>query len=381
MSAQVGFGRGLITPELPVVLAGFGARKGAVHEVRHDLEAHALVVRDGGQTLCLLVLDLLMLAPDHADPVRAAVSAALGIPASQVLTSCTHTHSGPSAAAGTRRAGWPPPDGYLERLTAGCVDAATTAQAGAEPAAFAYARAPLPEGLSLNRRDLPYDPEFAVLEVRRPDGSRIGTVTNVGIHPVALGITCRAVSGDWVTTFRERSQKATGAPSILLPGALGDVNPGRDPHTHPDPAGNWDTAEELGADVASAVDDLLPEVQPSGDRAGVVARREVTLRAGVTLASVLGGVALRPVEVELFEWDLGGIRLVSVPGEAFHALGRAMERARGDRTLLAGLAPVWHGYLPAPFRSGYEETMSYGRGFVHPLRELLVTPPEPQARL
>lgn len=376
MSVEVGFGRGVITPELPVVLAGFGERKGAVHEVRHDLEARAVVVRDGDETLCLLVLDLLMLAPDHADPLRAAVGQALGIPASQVLTSCTHTHAGPSAANRARRAGWPPPDGYLEILVAGSVAAASEAHGALEPATFAYARDALPDGLSINRRDLPYAPEFAVLDVLRLDGSRVGSIANVGIHPVALAPTCRAVSGDWVTTFRERSEASTGAPSVLLPAALGDVNPGRDPHTDADAGGNWAYAEELGTDVATAVDDLLGRTTDVGATAGVVARREVSLRPAVTLASLIGGVALRPVDVELVEWALGGIRLVSLPGEAFHALGREVERARDDRTLLAGLAPVWHGYLPAPFRKGYEETMSYGRRFVYPVRDLLLDRPE-----
>lgn len=375
MSVQVGFGKGVITPLLPVVLAGFGARKGPVHEVRHDLEARAVVVRDGDVTLCLLVLDLLMLAPDHADPIRASVARTLGIAAGQVLTSCTHTHSGPAAANTSKRAGWPVPDGYLEILTAGCVEAARSAHAALEPATLWYGRDQLPDDLAINRRGLPYDPQFAVLDVRRPDGSRIGTIANVGIHPVALGITCRAVSGDWVTTFRSQVESRTGAPCVLLPGALGDVNPARDPHTDPEPDGNWETAARLGTEVGHAVHDLLDKVLAVGSEASVIARREVRLRTAPTVATLLTGQAFRTVEVELFEWALGGVRLVSIPGEAFHALGRAIERSRGDQVLLAGLAPVWHGYLPAPFRHGYEETMSYGRRFVTPLRELLVTGP------
>lgn len=375
MSVEVGFGRGIITPEPPVVLAGFGGRKGPVHEVRHDLEARAVVFRDGDVTLCLLVLDLLMLTPDHADPLRAAVGRALGIPAGQVLTSCTHTHAGPSSAAKASRAGWPTPDGYLQVLSAGCIDAASAAHAAREPATFAYARDALRMDLSANRRHLPYDPEIAVLEARRLDGSRIGTIANVGIHPVALGMACRAVSGDWVTTFRQRGEQATGAPTVLLSGALGDVNPGHDPRPQPDGGGDWDGAEALGEGVAAAVALLLPRLRDAGDRARVVARREVVLRPAVTVASLLGGVALRPVTVELIEWALGDIRLVSVPGEAFHAFGRVVARARDDKVLLAGLAPAWHGYLPEPFRAGYEESMSYGRRFTKRVRELLVTPP------
>ena len=61
---EVGFGSARITPSLPVVLAGFGARKDAVDEVHDDLEVHAIVFKDGDLTLCLLVLDLLMMGED-----------------------------------------------------------------------------------------------------------------------------------------------------------------------------------------------------------------------------------------------------------------------------------------------------------------------------
>jgi len=77
--------------------------------------------------------------------------------------------------------------------------------------------------------------------------------------------------------------------------------------------------------------------------------------------------------VELIEWSVGGARLVSVPGEAFHAFGRAVEDARPGPVLLAGLAPVWFGYLPVPFREGYEESMSYGEPFVGALLAALTS--------
>ena len=358
---RAGFGSGVITPELPVVLAGFGDRKGPVHEVRHELEAQALVIADGDVTVCLLVLDLLLLGPDFAGPVRAAVGAALGIPPERVLTSCTHTHAGPAATAFAKRAGWPVPDGYLDVVVAGAVAAATSADLVECTASFA--RAPLPADLSLNRRGLPYDPAYSVLELTRTDGSRLGAVANVGIHPVALGVTARAVSGDWVSSFRPAAAALAGAPVLLLPGALGDVNPTRDPHMEPNPAGNWDTAHALGLEVADCANALLGKGSPTGE--GLTAAvRQIRPRAGISLASVLAGVAGRRVDVELHEWALGDVTVASIPGEGFHALGRAVERKHGDRALLAGLAPVWQGYLPEPFGRGYEEKMSYGKRFV-----------------
>ena len=371
MAVQVGFGEGVITPDLPVVLAGFGDRKGPATGVRHDLLAQAVLVRSGPTSLCLLVLDLLMLGSDLAGPLRRAVGRELGIAPEHVMTSCTHTHSGPAATAAVRRL-WPMPPNYLDRLVDGCLAAVRGAVASCAPATLGYARAPLPAELSLNRRGLPYDPSFSVLDVRRPDGSRLGSISGVGIHPVALGVTCREVSGDWVSTYRAHVEQRTGAPAVLLQGALGDVNPRRDPHTDPDLGGNWETAEVLGSEVADCVSSLLDACEQIADTAHCLPRRVVPLRAGLTLPALLNRVALRTVPVELLEWSLGGVRLVSVPGEAFHELGRQIERARDDRAMLAGLAPEYHGYLPLPFGKGYEEKMSYGRGFVRGLTRALL---------
>lgn len=373
MSTSVGFGRAVITPELPVVLAGFGARKGSTEEVHDDLEVHAVVMRTDSSTLCLLVLDLLLLGADFAAPVRSAVATALGTTPASVMTSCTHTHAGPAATDTVRRIGWPAPPGYLDLVVERCVRAAVDAADAARPATFAFARAPLPDGLSINRRGLPYDPSFAVLDVRAAsDDALLGVIANVGIHPVALGVTCRAVSRDWVGTFRDVAAPRVGAPVVLLPGALGDVNPARDPHTAPDPTGNWESAAGLGSEIADCVTDLRQRVEPVGDTATVVRRRVERVRAGLTVPTLLTHSAARRVEVELLEWSLGDVRLVSIPGEPFHAMGREVERRRSDRAMVAALAPAYQGYLPAPFRKGYEEKMSYGRGFVRRVHELLV---------
>jgi len=372
---EVGFGRGLLTPQVPVVLAGFGARKEPATEVHDDLEVHAVVLRDGGTTVCLLVLDLLLLGADFAGPVRAAVGQLLGVPVAQVLTASVHTHSGPAASAAMKRARWPVPPGYLEVVLAGCLEAARQAQASLVPATLSYAREPLPDGLGFNRRELPYDPSYAVLEVRSPAGELVGTLGNVGIHPVALGTGCHAVSSDWVGSYRAAVTASTGAPAVLLQGALGDVNPHGFDHDHPVEGGDWARAEELGREVAQAVEDLLTRTAPLPGQVAVVGHRVTRHRAAPTLASIIGGKAYRSVEVELVEWSLGGVRLVSVPGEPFDALGNAILRARDDRALVAAVSPEWLGYLPSPFRQGYEESMSYGRRFVAEVAALLTTPP------
>ena len=247
------------------------------------------------------------------------------------------------------------------------------ADAVSEDAGLSFARAALPDGLSINRRGLPYDPWFSVLDVHRPDGSRIGALANVAIHPVALGPECLAVSADWIAPFRAALEADGGGTAVLLSGPLGDVNPGHVHRQYNDCRGDgFAEADELGRGVAEAAAAALADAEPLDGETGVVERRVVHV------PMTPGGLSPSPrpgeqLEVELVEWQLAGIPLVSLPGEAFQAFGRAVEESRGGRALLAGLAPVWQGYLPMPFREGYEESVSYGAPAVAAILEALIS--------
>jgi len=363
---QIGFGRGVITPPTPVQLAGFIDDQPA-DEVHDDLEVRVMVVHSELGSLCLVVCDLLGMSSGFATPIRDAVAGALGLDRAAVLTSCIHTHAGPSTLEGSHRLGWVTPDGYRELLVERCTAAAREAAAAAVPAELRTGRFPLPDGLSINRRGLPYEPTFAVLDVVGVDGSRIGTIANVSIHPVALGPECLAVSSDWVGPFRSEVERRAGGTSLLLSGALGDVNPHHVHRQRNDCRENgFDEALRLGRDVGEAVEDVLAGAQPvEAAEAGVVRHRTLDVQLGSTMLT--DGREGRMVALELVEWSIGPVRVVSVPGEAFHALGRAIEdrvASQGAHVLVAGLTPEWHGYLPSPFTDGYEESMSYGRGAV-----------------
>jgi hypothetical protein len=362
---EAGFGTAIITPPTPVQLAGFIDDQPAT-DVHDDLEVRALFLRGEHGSVCLLVCDLLGLSPRFANPVRDAVATALELDRAAVLTSCIHTHAGPSTIQGGHLLGWITPDGYLETLVERGVAAALSARAAAAPASLRAGRWPLPPGLSRNRRGLPYDPTFAVVDVIGAGDARIGTIANVSIHPVALGPECLAVSSDWVGSFRTALERRAGGSAILLSGAIGDVNPCHVHRQDNDCDGDgFAEAEQLGNDVAECVDGVLGETDPvAADGPEVVRHRVIDVTLGSTLLTA--GREGRTVPIELVEWTIGPVRLVSIPGEAFHALGRAIEaRATpGTHVLLAGLAPEWHGYLPSPFGDGYEESTSYGRDAV-----------------
>jgi hypothetical protein len=367
-----GFGRAVITPETPVMLAGFGDRHDPATEVHDELEVRTLYLADseGRASVCLVVCDLLGMSPSFALPVRESVALDLGLPLSAVLTASTHTHSGPSCIAGSEAVGWPTPPGYADVLVAGCRAAALEARQAATPASLAYRRAPLPDGLSVNRRGLPYAPWLALLDICSDGGERIGVLANLAVHPVALGPECLAVSADWVAPFRTGVETMLGGSSIMLSGALGDVNP-RHVHRQDNTcaADGFAEADELGHELAQVVATEVSAAEPLEGTIEVLRCERLDTPVGVTLLAQLQGTAT--MSVELVEWSLGGVRVVSVPGEAFHAFGKAVEAARDAPVLLAGLAPVWLGYLPVPFADGYEESMSFGEPFVTSLLRAL----------
>jgi hypothetical protein len=370
-----GFGRALITPETPVMLAGFGDRHQPATSVHDDLEVRTLYLADdNGVGVCLVVCDLLGMSASFAVPIRQSVARELGVPLSAVLSASTHTHSGPSCIAGSEVLGWPTPPGYLELLVTACTAAASQARRQAAPANAAYRRAPLPDGLSINRRALPYAPWLALLDISSQGGDRIGTLANLAIHPVALGPECLAVSADWVAPFRVNLEASLGGSAVMLSGALGDVNPG---HVHRQ--GNrcrrdgFAEAEELGGELAEVVAREVTAAEPLSGAVEVVRCEVLSAPVGDTLLAQMS--ATDTMGVELVEWSVGDARIVSVPGEAFHAFGMAVEAARQAPLVLAGLSPVWLGYLPMPFRQGYEESMSLGEPFVTTVLEAITGAP------
>jgi hypothetical protein len=375
---KVGFGSASITPTPPVWLAGFGDRSEPAPTVHDDLEARALWLDDGNTQLCLVVCDLLGMSAAFSYPVREAMGAELGLPLQNVLIACTHTHHGPSVIAGSERLGWITPDAYADVLRNGCVAAARSARDAAVDARLSFAAMDLDEDFAFNRRGYEYKGPYAwVLFITTPSDTPIGALANLEIHPVLLGPKWLAVSTDWVGPFRTALEEILGGVVIELTGALGDVNP-RPPQGKPEasyePWATWDEtvayAQRLARNVAEA-----QSMSPwSVDGPLRVLRAETKeIPVGETgLAMMLGEPTLR---VEFVEWALGKLRLVSIPGEAFNALGDEIRSARHEPSLLAGLSPTWNGYLPHPWGEGYEEGVSFGEPFVAAIRDVLVTRP------
>ena len=210
--------------------------------IRDDLEANALFLSDGSESILLVSCDIVGLWPEFVAPVREAMGEAAGIKSRNVIIACTHTHSGPSLL----------PTNYLKDLDRQYMDrlhvwlaelareAAETARparigGGAGQAQIGYnRRCCWADGAHTMHGDTkrpdftglegPDDPQHLALFAEDMDGNLIAILHNNTSHPTCFygrGF----YSADFPGAARSYLREALGQiPALFFNGAFGDIN-------------------------------------------------------------------------------------------------------------------------------------------------------------
>jgi hypothetical protein len=226
---RAGYAKVPITPPLGLELAGYGVYlERRATEVHDDLFARALALEDDtGERVLLLGLDLLGLSLDLSEAVSRRAGEAAGLDASQVLVSCTHTHSGPSTST---LEGWGEADSsYVERVPALCAQAAAAAIAALHPVRIGSGQGSVRAlGFNRVRPDGPIDRGLHVLRVDSLDGMPEVVVFSHGCHPVSIDRRTdagTAISGDWPGQVARRLNEEGYGETLFRLGMCGDIDP------------------------------------------------------------------------------------------------------------------------------------------------------------
>jgi neutral ceramidase len=380
-----------ITPAAGIPLTGFLFRQGPSTGIHDRLFARALALVAGGQQVLLVSCDLLALDAPFVSAARAAIQNATGIPETNIMLTCTHTHSGPATMV-LRDCGEVDPS-YLDRLHLWLVEAARNAVSNRRNARVGAGRGQVSQGV-LNRRrpGSPIDPELGVIGFQDDAGQMLAVLVNYACHAVCLDHTNRLISADYPGVLARTLQEQTKAVVLFTNGAAGDINPAR--------MGNFAYAEDLGRELAaetlrilhsitfrdtailqvagetldlplnspSTQDELnraisqhrqgLAEANAAGDVLQRKLHKAMLGWAEATLAGALCGELPNSVPAELQRVALGEVALLGIPGEIFSELGVAIKNAHPAHQLLVlGYANNDIGYIPthqAYAAGGYE---------------------------
>jgi hypothetical protein len=400
---KVGLARVKITPEQPVMLAGYASRTKPFEHVVTDLYAKALALEDHqGRRVVLVTSDLIGFTAAVAEPICARVRDRIGLPREQILLNAAHVHTGPSLSLDpTPRDGRSPGDtqrtvAYTRRLQDQVVDLIVEAVGHLEPARLSWGtgvahfvmnrREFTPSGviLGVNARGLA-DRTVPVLRVDSPDGKLRAVLFGAAVHNTTLIARHNDVCGDYAgyaQAFVE--QRHPGAQALFLTGCAGDADPY--------PRGTMELAQAhgttLGQEVCRVLETKLRPV--TGPLQVAFTRAELPLQeapsraelekqaagknsvdawiARQMLATLDRGAALPTRYACPFTvWQFGSdLTLVGLPGEVVVDYVGLLEQALGPNQLwLAAYCNDVFGYLPSERvlrEGGYETRGLYAGG-------------------
>jgi hypothetical protein len=211
-----------VTPPPGHRLDGYAARAGLSTGTADPLRATVIWLSTADDPGVLwLTLDAIAVGKDLAAALAAAAGAAAGIPASHVVVSASHTHSGPSGWTGEIHPVIP------AEQESELVDALVSSVLGAalvqKPVTASWRSIEVVGvGTNRHRRNGPHDNTAGILALHSLEGSLEGVLLDFACHPTTYGPENLRYSADWPGAAR-----AALAPAVVgfLQGAAGDVSP------------------------------------------------------------------------------------------------------------------------------------------------------------
>jgi arylsulfatase A-like enzyme len=343
---KAGIASAVITPDEPLPMAGYAARKEPAEGTEQDLFAKALAVEDrDGHRLVILTVDLIGVRERLRTVVAGAVQTAYKLPPHALLMNASHTHCGPAyerTEATTYREGL---TRTLVTLVGQAIDdlqgarlAYSRARCGfamnrRTPAASGYRNHPNPEGV--------VDHTVPVLSVRDAAGSLRAVLFGYACHNTTMGF--RKWLGDYAGYAKQYFEEDhPGVTALFLMGCGADQNPY--------PRSKLPYAQKHGRALATAVEAALEAGQKT-------LRHQHAL--GGPLRTALETVDLQftdpdrsdfpyPVQIVRFGDDLSLIALGNeVVVDYALRLKRELTEPEGPAVWVAGYSNVYAGYIPS----------------------------------
>lgn len=368
-----------ITPEPAVVNWVTQKPYGSILD---PIYAHALVFASGADRIAIISLDLTIANDTATAKLRAATTAATGIPASHILINVSHTHSAPwyppPVDSFDQRPAGPEYDRWVERVPKACAEATRKADATRRPVTLAIGRANVgawlfnrrpirpdgmvqttlvptdPDVLPEGQRFGPVDPTATLLTWRDDAGQAVATMLHLACHAVSVYNANRGISADWPGAAVENLKRAIGGEVQFVQGCAGNIVPARR---------GVSAAREMGVYIAERSARAVAKAAPLP--AAPIAVSQAII--GLPLTPVAAAVAKRPTtDAEIQVITMGPLAIVALPGEPLIELSSAIqERSPFPHTLVLGYSngrgAAYVGMPGHKAKGGYEMT-AVGRG-------------------
>jgi neutral ceramidase len=241
---KVGLAAEKITPEQPLMLAGYAARNRPFDDVETDLWAKVMVVEDStGNRGVIITSDLIGITAEIAEPICARLREKAGLRREQIVLNASHTHTGPTLSVSEEPRGFFSAQhakntaDYTRRLQDRLVELVVRAIADLAPANLSWGvgvahfamnrREFTAKGvrLGVNPRGL-VDRSVPVLRVEGADGRPRAVLFGYACHNTTFSQTDYLVSPDYAGYAQQWIQEnVAGAQAMFVSGCGAAANP------------------------------------------------------------------------------------------------------------------------------------------------------------
>ncbi len=246
-----------VTPDYPVRLSGYGARREETAKIKTPLYARALAI-GADRPVVLLALENCGVTEFITESVARELGRQAGITRERIVLCYTHTHNAPmlSGAAPLLFSSDVPAvhqqhiDRYTVEVTARLVEAGLLALSNRKPARLSYSEGHA--GFAVNRRAQigPVDHVMPLLRIEDPDGNLRAVWVSYACHCTTFGPADNFLCGDWAGFAAESiKQNHPGATALVTIGCAANANPF--------PRTGLSHARRHGGDIAWEVERLL----------------------------------------------------------------------------------------------------------------------------
>jgi len=347
---KVGVATANITPERPLRMAGYGARKKPSQGTVEPIYAKAIAFEDNkGNRSVMVTLDLIGVVASLRERVAKAADTKYKIPGHALLLNASHTHCGPAYARADAK-------DYFDDTVNKIIAAIGESIDKLEPANITYSHARA--GFAINRRyptpdrgfinsphpDGPVDHDVPVLRITDSDGKLRAVVFGYACHNTTMGF--RQIYGDYAGYAQKYfEQDHPGTTALFMMGCGGDQNPY--------PRSTLILAQKHGRSLAMAIEAALVTEQTP---------LHGPLRSNmkiVDLEFTTKGRAPFPYPVQIIQFG-NDLSLITLGNEVVIDYSLRLKRelgGRGPAIWVAGYSNVYSGYIPSKrvlLEGGYE---------------------------
>jgi hypothetical protein len=249
-----------ITPDYPIRLNGYEARKTESEGVEMKIFTKALAISQDGGSALILSIDNCAISREIRNEIVEKIRQKHQIPSERIVIFTSHTHSAPSltdAIANMFAMDLPAEqqakiDRYTRETIERVVEAASTALAKLIPGRLYLARGEVAFAKNRRPKSGPVDHDLPVLIVRRNDGTTGAVLANYASHCTTLQGNRNRIHGDWAGVAQREIQDRN-------PGAIALISVGCGADSNPHPRGEIEHVERHGRELATEVQRLLSE--------------------------------------------------------------------------------------------------------------------------